>query len=155
MGIQARYKQQFATAEMLYKTIGSISCPYFGKKITFNSDGFHHLRYNPSGSEREKEAQLHKFGLLPNASVIIEKSGTVQEYRKQWGVTGRRKANDGSREMKEMQYWGFLAIIGQIRIRVIIRQVGTGDPHFWSIMSDTDLRRKSTYKLAGEYIADQ
>lgn len=61
--------------------------------------------------------------------------------------------------MKEMRYWGFVAILGEgadkIRVRAIVRQVGNGIPHFWSVMSDTNLKRKASYKLASDTILDE
>jgi len=97
--------------------------------------------------------------LIRASEIIIRKSGTVQEYRKQWGAVGRKKARDGSRKMREMQYWGFVAITGedtaQIRVKVIVRQVGNGEPHFWSVMPDTRLKTKGTFKFASVDIADE
>lgn len=158
MGVLSRHKKEVQKARERYQEIGQVRCPYFNREVAFNSDGFHHLRYNTHGSERSKDAQMHKFRLILAANIVVSKSGTVQEYRKQWGAVGRRKKSDGSREMKEMQYWGFVAILGEgvdkIRVRAIIRQVGTGSPHFWSVMADTDLKRKASYKLAHDTILD-
>ncbi len=158
MGILSRFKKVLVDTEAHYKTIGAIYCPYFNKKVTFNSDGFHHLRYKVAGSEREKSAQLYKFSLLAGAVEIIGASGTLQQYRRQWGIVGRKKNSDGSREMKEMQYFAFEGILGagisMMRIKVIVRIVGNGEPHFWSVMSDADLKRKSSYKLASDDVLD-
>jgi hypothetical protein len=159
MGILSRFKKVLVEAEVHYKTIEAVHCPYFNKKVTFNSDGFHHLRYKVAGSEREKPAQMYKFSLLQGAVEIVSSSGTLQQYRKQWGAVGRKKNSDGSREMKEIEYFAFEGILGEgssmMRIKVIIRKVGNGEPHFWSVMSDADLKRKSSYKLASDDILDQ
>jgi len=158
MGILSRFKKELFAARGIYDQIDDASCPYFERKIAFNSDGFHHLRYNTSGSERPKQAQMHKFNLLPKAIEIIGKSGTVQQYRKQWGAVGRKHTTDGTRPVKEMQYWGFEGILGtgtkMVRIKAVVRQIGNGEPHFWSVMSDTDFKRKSNYKLATDDILD-
>ena len=158
MGILSRFKHEIVSAETLYKSIVSVHCPYFNKKVTFNSDGFHHLRYKVAGSERPKLAQMHKFSLIPGAVEIIKASGTLQQYRKQWGITGRKKNVNGSQEMKEMEYYAFEGIMGTgtlaIRIKAVVRRVGNGDLHFWSVMSDADLRRKSSYKLASDDVLD-
>lgn len=158
MGILSRFKKVLPEIEASYKSIGSVHCPYFNKKIPFNSDGFHHLRYKTSGSEREKQAQLYKFSLLAGAREIIEKTGTLQQYRKQWGALGRKKNSDGSRDMKEMEYYAFEGILGigtsMTRIKVVVRKVGNGEPHFWSVMSDVDFKRKSSYKFASDDVLD-
>jgi hypothetical protein len=159
MGTLSRHKKEQVKAEFIYKDTKSVFCPYFNKNVTFNSDGFHHLRYNGSGSEREKVSQINKFLLLPKAIEIINKSGTLQQYRKQWGAVGRKHNSDGSRPVKEMEYYAFEGILGagnnMLRVKTIVRRVGNGEPHFWSVMSDINLRKKSSYKLASDDIIDQ
>jgi len=159
MGILSRHKQEMAKAEILYKDVKYVFCPYLKKNVSFSSDGFHHLRYNGSGSEREKVSQMNKFALLPKAIEIISKSGTLQQYRKQWGAVGRKRNSDGSRPMKEMEYFAFEGILGtganMLRVKAIVRRTGNGEPHFWSVMSDVNLRRKSSYKLASDDIIDE
>lgn len=159
MGILSRFKKELLKAETSYKAIGTLYCPFFKKSVNFNSDGFHHLRYKVAGSEREKQAQLYKFQLLAGAVEIIKASGTLQQYRKQWSAVGRKKNSDGSREMKETEYFAFEGILGttgsMLRIKAIVRRVGNGEPQFWSVMSDADFKRKSSYKLASDDILDQ
>ncbi|MBY0538328.1 hypothetical protein K2P47_02930 [Patescibacteria group bacterium] len=75
------------------------------------------------------------------------------------GAVGRKKNTDGSRVMKEMEHFAFEGILGKgssmMRIKAIVRKVGNGEPHFWSVMSDADLKRKSSYKLASDDVLDQ
>ena len=159
MGLLSRHKKEKLKAEEYYKSIVRPYCPYFSKEIVFNSDGFHHLQFS-SGSEREKQSQLHKFNLLPYVVEILKKSGTVQEYRKQWGKVGRKKT-DGSEEMKEMEYWGFVAIVDNHiktelpeKIKVILRRVGNGNIIFWSVMRDVRLNTNTRFNLATDEIAE-
>ncbi len=44
--------------------------------------------------------------------------------------------------MKEVEYWGFVAIVGEkfMRIRVIARRVGTGNITFWSVMLHSKMK---------------
>jgi len=159
MGILSRHKKEKLRIETFYKSIGEIYCPYFddGKgKIIFNSDGFNHLQFS-GGSEREKQNQLLKFRLLSVVPDIIRKSGTVQEYRKMMGKVGRKKA-DGYQNMKEIQYWGLIAIVffkeENKKIKVILRKVGDGNVIFWSVMYDSRNRSKDTYYLASGDISE-
>lgn len=157
MGVLSRHKKEREKARVLYESVGSIHCPYFNKEVIYNARGFHHLQYS-AGSERSKLAQIRKFTLLSKSVDILRQSGTVQQYRKQFGVVGRKKGKSGHREMKEMQYWGFEGILGSnndmIRVKVVVRQVGDGPFHFWSVMSDIDVRRKSSYKFATDDVLD-
>jgi len=131
MGLLSRHKKEKAKAEEFYRKIGKATCPYFGVDIIFNSDGFHHLQFS-AGSERKKEELLLKFTLLPFVEDIVKKSGTIQSYRKQWGVFGRKAQGP----MKQMEYWGLMAIMGdnKIGIKVVLRKVGDGNITFWSVM---------------------
>lgn len=84
------------------------------------------------------EAQIHKFRLLPWAITVIKKSGTLQEYRSTLLRVGHKGA-DGFQPMKQVQFFSFAAIVGQgykTRILVVVRRVGNGQLHFWSVMHD-------------------
>lgn len=152
------YEEQFTRAKgrakELFTAEREIYNPYFGERVVLNSDGFHHLRYS-SRRERKKSEQLLKFRLLPRALEVIRKSGTVQEYRKMLTPIGKRSSRDGMTPMKEVEYWAFVAIVGTqpIKIRVIVRRVGTGNITFWSVMPDSKIRN-GQQKLAAEGIDD-
>ena len=114
--------------------------PYFKSQVIFNSDGLHHLQFS-ARRERNKKEQLLKFSLLPLAFVIIKNSGTLQEYRKGLTAVGK-KSKDGLTPMKETEYWGFVAIVGEnkIKIRVVAKRVGDGNIIFWSVMPFSKLK---------------
>jgi len=38
------------------------------------------------------------------------------------------------RESKAVQYWGIIAIVDARKIKVIIRKIGDGSFHFWSVI---------------------
>ncbi len=122
--------------------------------MVLNSDGFHHLQFS-ARHERSKRVQLLKFGLLPLALDTIHKSGTVQEYRKMLTPIGKPSPRDGSVPMKEVEYWGLVAIVGErrIKIRVVLRKIGTGNLTFWSVMPDVKIKN-GKQKLASESIED-
>jgi len=137
----------------LYDKQKDIYNPYLESQIIFNSDGFHHLQFS-TRRERNKKEQILKFNLLPLAIKVIKKSGTLQEYRKGLIAVGK-KAKDGFTKMKEVQYWGFSAIIGnpQIKIRVILRRIGNGNIIFWSVLPDSNLKKGQ--KLHTQGIEDE
>ena len=120
-------------ARTLYVAQRELWCPYFKSRIVLNSDGFHHLQFS-ARRERNRREQLLKFRLLPLALHIIRQSGTVQEYRKLLTPIG--KARHGFIPMKDVEYWGVVAIVGrkQIKVRAVLRRVGTGNITFWSVM---------------------
>lgn len=122
-------------ARTLYGLQRVIRNPYFGIDIGLNSDGFHHLQFS-SRKERNKREQLLRFSLLPLALEAIKKSGTIQEYRKLLTPIGKKSSRDGSIPMKEVEYWGLVAILGKnkIKVRTVLRRIGNGNITFWSVM---------------------
>lgn len=142
MGVDpAFFNEQREKAKTLYTAEREIYCPYFKTKIVLNADGFHHLQFS-ARRERNKSEQLLKLKLLPLALDVIRKSGTVQEYRRMLTPVGKPSPRDGSVPMKEVEYWGFVAIVGDkpISIRAIVRRVGTGNITFWSVMFHSKVR---------------
>ena len=147
------FEQRKEKARVIYDTQKNIRNPYLETEVVFNSDGFHHLQFS-ARRERSKKEQLLKFNLLPLAINVIKRSGTLQEYRKDIVAVGK-KGNDGFRKTKEVQYWGFTAIMGEqkIKIRVILRKIGDGNVIFWSVMPDSKL--KGGQRLYGAGIEDE
>ena len=121
-------------ASRIYSTEKSIYNPYFKSRILLDSEGFRHLQFS-AGRERSKREQLLRFSLLPLALDTIRKAGTIQEYRKVLAPIGRKR-RDGFRQMKEVEYWGLVAIVGEkrIKIRTILRKVEGESITFWSVM---------------------
>ena len=121
---QIYFNERKLKAEKIYSANATIFNPYFQKQIVLNSDGFHHLQFS-ARRERDKREQLLKFSLLPLALEIIKKSGTVQEYRKLLTPIGKKSARDGAVQMKNVEYWGLIAIVGEhsIKIKTILRRV--------------------------------
>lgn len=127
-------------ARQIYDRQKTIFSPYLQAQVVLNSDGFHHLQFSDR-RERSKEEQLLKFSLLPLAMDIIKKSATLQEYRKE-PIRVRRPSKDGLSLTKIAEYFGFVAIVGEnkIKVRVIVRRIGDGNFIFWSVMPDSKLR---------------
>lgn len=152
MGILARHKKTLAEVSLFYKSIGEALCPYFGKSVAFNSDGFHHLQFSAE-RERGKSEQVLKFILLKKYAVdILKNSGTLQEYRKTMEVADKRRYSRREADMVNVEYWGFVAIVGDLekeRVKVILRKRGTGNIHFWSIMRAQRHKGDSAYLEQG------
>jgi hypothetical protein len=136
----AYFNNKKEKARTLYNAQKSIHNPYLKGQVIFNSDGFHHLQFS-ARHERNKKEQLLKFSLLPLALPIIKNSGTLQEYRKGLISMGKR-SKDGLTPTKLTEYWGFVAIVGdnRIKIRVVVRKVGDGNITFWSVMPFSKLK---------------
>lgn len=129
-------------ARQIYDSRRTIFSPFFKRDIILNSDGFHHLRYS-ARRERNKSKQILKFTLLPLGLKIIRTATTLQEYRKLLSPVGEKSKRDSSVAMKLIEWWGFVAIFieQEIKVRVVLRKVGEGNIHFWSVMPYSHLRK--------------
>jgi hypothetical protein len=113
-----------------------VYCPYFSDTVSFNSNGFHHLKF--SGERKRNLAEYAARMLLfkKYAAYVLRHSGTVQEYRELRYLPKRRYTRHKGGDLL-YRYWAFVAIVGskrKERIKVIVRQRNDGTIHFWSIM---------------------
>jgi len=128
------FKELRNKASEFYDSIDKVDCPALKQKVVFGSDGFHHLRYNASRSERSKPVQRNKLSYLEEAVSILKKTTTLQEFRDFNEPAGLRDAS-GFRRMCVVSYYGFWAVISRrIRLKVIVKQIDGGQFSFWSIM---------------------
>jgi hypothetical protein len=146
-----RHKEK---ARQIFSTQKTIYSPYFKIGIVLNSDGFHHLQFS-ARTERTRREQLLKFSLLPLGLDIIKRSGTIQEYRRLLTPIGKPAALNGAIPMKEVEYWGLIAIVGEnkIKMRTILRRVGNGNITFWSVMLNSKIKN-GRQKIFNEGIED-
>jgi hypothetical protein len=149
------YQEKRERARKIYDAHRAIRSPFFDDDIVLNSDGFHHLRYS-ARRERSKEEQVLKFTLLPLGLQILKTATTLQEYRKLLSPVGNKSRRDGAVAMKLVEWWGFVAIFlkQEIKVRVIVRKVGDGNLHFWSIMPYSKLKA-GRQKMFTEGIKDE
>ena len=92
------------------------------------------VAFKGSRSEREYPSQIMRFKLLPRAIRLIEHANTFQEFEetiKEFEVKARKKRILKS---KPVRYWGIKGIFEGRKIKVILRRVGGGQLHFWSIV---------------------
>lgn len=139
-------------SEEFYQNLTPIICPALGETVHFTSDGFHHLRFDGTRAERSKAEQLIKLRFLRKAIDVIRKTTTIQEYRKEVIPIGKC-GKDGFRKTAEVKYWAFVAIVSDgCKIKVILRRVGDGQFHFWSVMAfwkETKFDNGQTVKRMG------
>ena len=152
---QLHFKDKKEKAWLIYSAQREIYSPYFKTNIVLNSDGFHHLQFS-ARRDRNKREHLFKFSLLPYGLEIIKKSGTIQEYRKLLTPIGKKSARDGAVPMKEVEYWGLVAIVGPkgVKMRTVLRRVGNGNITFWSVMLYSKIKN-GNQKLFTEGIEDE
>ena len=117
-----KYNLRKALATENYKKIGQIYCPYFHEYVHFNNEGIHHITYRDWHSPRPKPDQYVRLKLLYLAPAIVSLSQTLQDY-------GTKIVNN-----KIVKYYIFTALLNTMATKVVIRQVGNGSKHFFSIV---------------------
>lgn len=112
-------------ARRFFRKTKSIECPAFPKKnIIFNSKGLSHLFYKGTKkiSTRDFSQTSIRIKLLSRAARLLKLANYPQEE------------NTFLIDKKKYRYWAFEGVINNKRIKVIIRQVGQGKKHFWSVI---------------------
>lgn len=116
---------------VLYKNIVSVYSPVLMNNVNFNSKGFNHLIYKNARNERNKIDQSNRLKLIPLAHELIKISTTFQEFEVSENLT---------------RYWGLIAILGNTKIRVIIRQKNHGCLHFWIVIPNWSTQKRRDEK---------
>jgi len=131
----SNYEKLRDDARTFYTSTRPVQSPALGEFVHFTAEGFNHIVFKGSRSERERSSQILRFKLLPKAVKLIGLSTTYQEYEetlKEFEVKSFKKK---VRKSKPVKYWGIIAIINGRKIKVILRKIGdNGQLHFWSVV---------------------
>lgn len=108
--------------EDFYKNIGGVYCPYFKESVYFTNIGLDHISFKNKYTARTAKDKDARVRLLPTAIEILGQSHTLQ------GKTCRQRFEERSINSRieialvVVTYYEFIAIIGSIRAKVIIKQ---------------------------------
>lgn len=118
-----------------YDKVDSIHCPLFNAKIFFSSEGFKHLIYKGKDNlkKRPRNEQYIRLKLFKLACKLLQRTKTFQDYFATQHWIHQRTNGRRDKVLKNVEYWGILAIIDGRRIKVVIRQYTNGDKKFWGV----------------------
>lgn len=120
--------------EELYKLIGEIYCPYFKKKIIFNAKGLEHLKFKSKNHARSQDDQYIRLKLLHLAPEILKLSHTIQGFSERKVFELNRSNHRNEKILVDVFYYEFVAVLEKVRVRIIVKKVGTAPKYFWSII---------------------
>lgn len=123
-----------AEAEEFYRPLSEIHCPYFGEKITFNAKGLRHLKFKSDQQARSRDEQYARLKLLHYAPEVLKKSCTVQGIWRTKKIEEQKTNSRWERIMKEVVFYEFIAVLDNVRVKVIVKEVQGGERHFWSVI---------------------
>lgn len=122
-------------AEKLYASIDPIPCPYFNiAPVAFNALGIRHLKFKADDKARTREDQYPRLKLLHLAPRVIALSRTVQGIWHTKQFESRKSHGRWERVLKNVVFYEFVAVLQNVRIKVIVKQVEEGKRYFWSII---------------------
>ncbi|PWB38436.1 MAG: hypothetical protein C3F02_03720 [Parcubacteria group bacterium] len=121
-------------AEKFYGTIREVHCPYLGRKVNFNSKGLDHIKFKEWNKARSLSDQYLRLKFLKLTKTVIERSHTVQEFNQKNSLERQNTNSRWEKKMVIVRYYGFVAIVNEVRIKVIIKEVNNGVPYFWSVI---------------------
>jgi hypothetical protein len=130
----SNYEKIRQDAEKYYANLDETKCPALGLTVSFSSHGFNHLIYRKDRTERDRVSQIMRFKLLTKAYELIKLTTTIQEYEDTIKEFRIKKHKEKVSVTKQVQYWGLIAIIDDRKIKVILRKIGNGNLHFWSVI---------------------
>lgn len=116
------YEHLFKETQEYYLSIGKLSCPIFPAEfIYFEKAGFRHLQYK-GRILRSYLDQMRRFRLFKQCKDIITNAKEVFEYR------------EVKNHATVVKFWSIRVNKGSKVVIVVIRQINTGNKHFYSIM---------------------
>ncbi|OGI77084.1 hypothetical protein A3C57_02680 [Candidatus Nomurabacteria bacterium RIFCSPHIGHO2_02_FULL_33_12] len=130
----SNYEKIREDAEKYYISLPDLDCKAVPFKVSFSSNGFNHLIYRKGRTERDRISQIMRFKLLTKAYELISLTTTFQEYENSLKEFKVKKHKEKVYVTKQVQYWGLIAIMGDRKIKVILRKIGNGNLHFWSVV---------------------
>lgn len=121
-------------AETFYASIGEVCCPYFGEKIAFNMAGLKHLKFKSDKVARPRSEQYARLKLLTLASRVLFLSRTVQGISHTKHFERIRVHSRTDTILKQVSYYEFIAVLENVRVKVIVKQIDNGQKFFWSVI---------------------
>ncbi|MHB8904272.1 MAG: hypothetical protein ACYC40_04195 [Patescibacteria group bacterium] len=121
-------------AEIFYNNITSVYCPYFKKNIIFNSKGFKHVMMKSWDQPRLISEQYLRFKFLKLVPKTLKLTHTLQEVREEKAVGMVKSCGERKLRAKMTRYYGFIAIINNVRIKIVIKHINNGELFFWSVI---------------------
>jgi hypothetical protein len=116
-----RFQNLLQESREEYKSWDPIYVRALGEEVGFTMRGFNHLRFHTNRKRRIPQETLHKLNLLPFVREILQNANKIDDYR----------------QKQNIEYWSFSTKkkeMHQHLVRVIVRKIGNGKPHFWSVM---------------------
>ena len=142
-------------AESFYKDVKEAYCPYFKEKVSFNTQGLEHLKFKRHQKSRREEDQYMRFKLVHLAPEILLMSHTLQGILQTKKFERVRMHSRTEMVLKPVEYFEFIAVLKRNRIKIIVKQIDTGQKMFWSIIPFWGMDRETRTRLLYEGLPEE
>lgn len=130
----AKFSRVRQDAEVFYRGISRVRCPFFNEEVAFNAKGLEHIKFSRIRQARPHTDQYIRFRLVSLAPKIIQQSNTLQGVSVRNSLERIKINSRWETVMRSATYYEFVAVINDARIRVIVKQVEGGQKYFWSVI---------------------
>lgn len=120
-------------AEKFYRSLGDIQCPYFKELVAFNDKGLNHIKFKEWNKTRIIDDQYFRLKFLHLAPEVIRKSHTLQESREAKNFERQKINSRWEQRLITVKYYAFVAILEDVRVKVVVKEIEGGKKCFWSI----------------------
>jgi hypothetical protein len=113
----------------------------------FNAKGLKHLKFKSDRQARPNKDQYARLKLLYFAVEVLKKSHTLQGI---WNIKRFENQKTNSRWehlLKNVCYYEFIAVLENVRIKVIIKEVLGGQKHFWSVIPFWGIDKENSKRI--------
>ena len=144
---EADFESVKAKAEEVYATVGSVRCPYFPGDIAFNVKGIKHLRFKSDEVARSREDQYSRLKLVHLAPEVLKLSRTVQGIWQTRRFEMQKTHSRWEKVLKDVVFYEFMAVLKNVRVKVIVKEVAGGEKHFWSVIPFWGINREASTRV--------
>ena len=116
-------------AEAFYAAVIKVRCPYFGEEIAFNAKGLRHLKFKSDHND-----QYSRLKLIRYAPEVLRLSRTLQGMWSKKCFETQKTNSRWEHVLKDVTFYEFIAVLDNIRIKIIVKEVTGGEKHFWSVI---------------------
>ena len=127
-----------------YRAIGKVYCPYLKDFVFFNAKGFEHLKFKERNKARSEKDQYIRLKLITLAPKVLSQTHTLQEYFETQHFEEVRANARREKKLKQVTYYGVIAIVNSARIKVIVKQVENEQRYFLSIVPFWKIEQKNS-----------
>ncbi len=121
-------------AETLFRSIGSVFCPYFKEQVHFNAEGLEHIKFKAWNRARSRRDQFMRLKLMRFAPETLKTTRTLQGIWETKLPIRRKRHGRWERVFTAVAYYEFIAVLEGRRVKVIVKQIQGAEKIFWTMI---------------------